>query len=160
MTTMDRLDRNLRDFVKMYKWQRIDPVPWAVMNMPLAEARLGLVVHACMTQPDQPPFRAEEPEFDASIRIIDSDTDPQTLVNTYPGQGFDHAGLEADANLLVPLDRLHEMVERAEIGGVTERTVSLCGHLPHPRQLIDETAPQIARIFIEDRADVVLLVPA
>jgi D-proline reductase (dithiol) PrdB len=160
MATLEGLPEELRTFVNMYAWRRNDPVPWAEPRKPLAQSRVGLVVNACMTMPDQPPFRTEAPDFDPSLRIVPSDTDPQTLVNTYPGQAFDHAGLRADANLLIPLDRLREMTASGEIGGLTPRTVSLCGHLPHPQQLIDETAPQIAKLFEEDGADVVLLVPA
>lgn len=160
MTTMKQLTPELRTFLKMYKWQRIDPVPFAEPLVPLARSRVGLVVMACMTLPDQPPFRADQPDNDASMRVVPSDTDPCTLVNTYPGQNFDHTGLQLDANLLVPLDRLRDMKRLGEIGSIAPRTVSLCGHLPKPRRLIEETAPQIASLFAEDLADVVLLVPA
>lgn len=160
MTTMDRLAPELRTFLKMYKWQRIDPVPWAPPIGLLRDSVVGLVITACMTMPDQPPFQAERPENDSSMRIVPSDTDPCTLVNTYPGQAFDHAGLETDANLLVPLDRLRDMERASEIGGIAPRTVSLCGHIVKPAQLIEQTAPQIAEVFAEDLADVVLLVPA
>lgn len=160
MTTMDALNPELRTFLKMYKWQRVDPVPWAEQLQPLSQSRVGLVVMACMTMPDQPPFEAERPDNDASLRIVPSDTDPCSLVNTYPGQAFDHAGLSLDANILVPLDRLREMVRDGEIGGIAPRVASICGHLPKPKQLIEETAPEIALMFAEDLADVVLLVPA
>jgi D-proline reductase (dithiol) PrdB len=113
-----------------------------------------------MTNPSEPPFHAEQPENDPSIRILTSTAEPQTLVNTFPGQAFDHAGLEADANLLIPLDRLRELVADGEIGELAPREVSMCGHLPKPRHLIDSVAPEIARMFVHDGVDVVLLVPA
>ena len=160
MATMEALNPELRTFLKMYKWQRIDPVPWAAPRIPLSDSQVGLVVNACMTMPDQPPFDAEQPGNDPSIRIVPSDTDPSVLVNTFPGQSFDHAGLFADPNLLIPLDRLREMHDRGEIAGITPRTVSLCGHLPKPKALMEETAPEIAAMFVEDGADVVVLVPA
>lgn len=160
MATLESLDPQLRTFVKMYKWQRIDPVPWARMDKPLSQSTVGLVVTACMVMEDQPPFEAERPENDPSLRVIPSDLDPQMLVNTYEDQAFEHAGVNADANLLVPLDRLREMAARGEIGGIGPRTVSLCGHLPKPQRLMDETAPEIARMFVDDGVDVVLLVPA
>ena len=160
MAKMEELDPKLRTFIEMYAWRRNDPVPWAAPRKPLRDSRVGLVVTPCQTMPDQPPFQPVEPDFDASIRIVPSDVRPQTMVNTYPQQAFDHTGLMEDANVLIPLDRLREMTSSGEIGGVTPRTVSLCGHLPHPQRLIDETAPEIARIFAEDGADAVLLVPA
>lgn len=160
MATMESLNRELRTFLQMYKWHRIDPVPWTEPKKRLAESRVGLVANACMTMPGQPPFEAERPNNDPSIRVIPTEVDPRVLVNTYPGQAFDHAGLEADPNLLVPLDRLREMAKNGEIGGLTERTVSLCGHLPKPQALIEYVAPEIARMFVDDGADVVVLVPA
>jgi D-proline reductase (dithiol) PrdB len=160
MATMEELAPEVRAFVSAYGWQRIDPVPWARMRTPLERARVGLVATACMTMPDQPPFHAEQPDNDPSIRIVSRGTDPAVLVNTFPGQAFDHAGLAEDANLLVPLDRLREMAAAGEIGELAPRAVSLCGHLPKPRRLIDETAPEIARMFVEDGADAVVLVPA
>lgn len=160
MARTEELPQGLRTFIEMYAWQRNDPVTWAPVDRPLSSSRVGLVVMACMTMPDQPPFRAEEPDFDPSIRIVPSDTDPRTLVNTYPEQAFDHAGLRSDADLLIPLDRLREMVADGEIRRLAPRAVSMCGHLPHPQRLIEETAPQVAHLFLEDAADVVLLVPA
>lgn len=160
MTTMEKLNPELRTFLTMYKWTRIDPVPWAASGKPLADSKIGLVVHACMTMPDQPPFNAELPDNDPSIRIVPSDTDPRVLVNTYPGQGFDHAGLQSDPDLLIPINRLREMVDSGELGELGPRVVSLCGHLTKPKVLIEETAPEIARMFAEDGIDVALLVPA
>ncbi|MRR11036.1 hypothetical protein EG835_00770, partial [bacterium] len=68
MTTTDRLPPELRTFVKMYHWRRIDPVPWAVPIGLLKDSLVGLVVTACMTQYDQQPFEAERPDNDASMR--------------------------------------------------------------------------------------------
>ena len=157
MAKISELPAGVRAFVSSYGWQHIDPVPWAVPAKRLNVSRIGLVVTACMTLSDQAPFQAEQPENDASIRVVPSQTDPDALVNTFAGQAFDHAGLRADANLLVPLDRLHELAAAGEIGEVSPRTVSLCGHLPKPRKLMRETAPEVAQMFVEDGADAVLL---
>jgi D-proline reductase (dithiol) PrdB len=160
MSTMEEFGPEVRAFVSSYGWHRIDPVPWAKVDKPLVRSRVGLVVTACMTLPGQPPFEAEQPDNDPSVRLVPSGADPSTLVNTFAGQAFDHAGLAADANLLVPMDRLHELAVAGAIGKVSPRVVSLCGHLPKPRRLIAETAPWIAQLFVEDGADVVVLVPA
>ncbi len=160
MTTMGKLSPELRTFLQLYKWHEIDPVPWATPTTPLSQSRVGLVVTACMTMTDQPPFDAERDENDASIRYIPSDTDPRTLVNTFSAQAFDHSGLQADPDLLVPIDRLREMEYAGEIGELAPRVVSLCGHLPKPRALIEESAPDIARLFAGDRVDTVICVPA
>lgn len=160
MTTMDQLSPEIRTFVKMYKWHRVDPVPWAQPLGLLAESRVGLVVMACMTLADQPPFHADRPGNDQSMRLIPSDMDPYELVNTYPEQAFDHVVLELDPNVLVPLDRLRDLERSGEIGSVAEQTVSLCGHISKPDEIVTKTAPEIALLFAEDLVDVALLVPA
>ena len=160
MTTMDQLSPEIRAFVKMYKWQRIDPVPWAQPLGLLADSRVGLVVTACMTLPGQPPFQADRPGNDQSMRLIPSETDPSVLANTYPDQAFDHVGLQLDANILVPLDRLRDLERSGEIGSMAAQAVSLCGHISKPDELVEKTAPDIALRFAEDLTDVVLLVPA
>ncbi len=159
MADWEGLPPDVRDFLRVYQWHPAQPA-WAPMRKPLAQSRLGLVVTACMTMPGDPPFHAEDPDNDPSIRIVPSDTDPGSLVNTFPGQAFDHAGLAADANVLIPLDRLRELVDASELGGIAPRTVSLCGHLPKPKRFIEFVAPEIARMFAEDEADAVVLVPA
>lgn len=160
MATLEEMPADVRSFVKAYQWQRIDPVPWAEVKKRLSDSRVGVVVTACMVMPDQPPFDAEQPGNDPSIRIVSRHVDPHVLVNTFPGQAFDHAGLREDPNLLIPLDRLREMVWLGEIGEITTRVVSLCGHITKPKRLVGETAPEIAQIFGEDAADTVILVPA
>ena len=110
---MEELSPQLRTFVQMYAWRRIDPVPWAPVIKSLAESRVGLVFMACMVTPKQQPFTPREPDFDASLRIVASDTDPRTLVNTYPEQAFDHSVLAQDPNVIIPLDRLREMAAAA-----------------------------------------------
>lgn len=160
MATIEGLPDGVREFIERYRWHAIDPVPWARPKKPLPESCVGLVVMACMTAPDQPPFQAEQPGNDPTLRILPSATDPASLVNTYPGQAFDHAGLREDPNLLVPIDRLREMAELGEIGGLTDRVVSMCGHIVNPRPLQAEYAPEAAAVFAEDGADVVMLVPA
>lgn len=159
MAELSTMPKDVADFVRMYRWHGNDPVPWAVWDRRLSESRIGLVVMACMVMPDQEPFDAEKPGNDPSLRVIPEGTDPAVLVNTFAGQAFDHSGLFADADLLVPLDRMRELADRQVIGALG-LTISLCGHLPKPQLFIDETAPRIAGLFADDGSDAALLVPA
>jgi glycine/betaine/sarcosine/D-proline reductase family selenoprotein B len=155
---MGDLSRGEREFLAAYQWTRVDPVPWATPRESLAEARIGLVTTACLTIPGQPRFYAERPGSDPSVRIIPSDTHATDLHNGSPHDVFDHSRVEADANILAPLDRLNEMDVAGEIGSLTPWAVSLCGHLPNPRRLVEHTAPEVARLFGDTRTDSVLIV--
>ncbi len=46
----------VRAFLRAYRWRRIDPVPWAPLEKPLAECRLALVSSAGFVLRDQQPF--------------------------------------------------------------------------------------------------------
>jgi D-proline reductase (dithiol) PrdB len=160
MAEIKDLSGELQQFVRTYAWQHIDPVPWAEPKAPASSLRVGLVVTACEKLPDQEHFTGMDTGGDPTFRIFSADGSVSDLVNDYAEQAFDHAGLHADPNLLVPLDRMREMARAGTIGEFSPRVVSMCGHIPKPRRLIDETAPQIANLFAEDGAGAVVLVPA
>ena len=67
-----------------------------------------------------------------------------------------------DLNVFYPLDRLRELVAAGRLGGLTAQHVSLMGHVEehHLPTLTGSTAPQIAQLMRDQRADIVLLVPA
>ena len=157
---MQDLPADVRNFLSTYAWQRIDPVPWAEPKAPTSELRVGLVATACEKLADQPHYSGVETGGDPTPRIVSAALPVSALANDYPQQAFDHAGLTADPNLLVPLDRMRELEAAGVIGSFSPRVVSMCGHIAKPKRLIDETAPQIAELFAEDGAGAVVLLPA
>jgi D-proline reductase (dithiol) PrdB len=72
---------------------------------------------------------------------------------------FDHAGIEADRNLALPLDRLRELVEAGMVGEAAPRHFSIMGSLIAPARLISDSGPEIARKSKKDAVDAVLLAP-
>ena len=146
MAKTEELPEQLRTFIEMYAWRRNDPVPWAAAGSRCPSPASACVVMACQTMRDQPPFDTEEPDFDPSIRLIPSDTDPRHAREHLPRPGVRPrrpAGGRRPAHPARPAER--DGGVRARSAGSRRRTVSLCGHLPHPQRLIDETAPEIAR---------------
>lgn len=153
MADLNELPLATRLFVKSYPWRRIDPVPWASLTRPLAEAKVAIVSTAGLVAPEQPPF-GEFRGGDWSHRELPDGIDVRTLVDTHRSRSFDHAGMHADPNLAFPLDRLHEM------GVITNhRHFSFMGSITAPGRLIRTSAPEVAGKLAEDGADAVLLVP-
>ena len=113
----------------------------------------GLVV------PGDEPFDQAVLGGDFSYRVIPSDCDLQGLEEHHRSSSFDHAGLEQDRNLALPLDRLREMAKSGEIGDVAPRHLSFMGSITAPGRLTRTTAPQAAQLLVEDGVDVALLVP-
>jgi D-proline reductase (dithiol) PrdB len=149
----------VRAFLKAYRWRRIDPTPWTPLRKPLAEANVAIVTTAGLVMPDQEPFDDDVKGGDSSFRVILSEAEVASLIDTHRSETFDHSGIRADPNLAFPLDRLHEMQRDGRIGRVNERHLSFMGSITAPGRLIRDSAPAAAELLVKDGVDVALLVP-
>jgi D-proline reductase (dithiol) PrdB len=161
MATYDDMSLKERLFMKAYPFSRytIDPVPLARLEKPLNLARVALVTTGGLHPPDQPRF-ASMAIGDQSFREIPDSIDAQSLVESHTSGAFDHLGVKLDKNLIFPLDRFRELVERGMIGELNHRHFSFMGSVLRPGKLVRETAPQVARSLREDGVDAVFLTPA
>ncbi|HEX8152851.1 MAG TPA: glycine/sarcosine/betaine reductase selenoprotein B family protein [Thermoanaerobaculia bacterium] len=159
MGDYDEFPLSVRIFLRAYRWRRIDPVPFAPLRKPLREARIALISSAGFVRPDQPPFDAHIRGGDTSFRAIDATENVNNLINTHRSESFDPGGIEADANVAFPLDRMRELAAAGEIGALAPRTISFMGSITAPGRLVVQTAPAIAGMLQDDRADAALLVP-
>jgi D-proline reductase (dithiol) PrdB len=146
-------------FMKAYPYRRVDWRPGATLKMPLAEARVAVVTTAAYYGPDQPPFDTSIRGGDYSYRSIPLDTDLTTLRIAHRSDAFDMRGIASDKNLALPLDRLKALVEEGVIGSLAPRHFSFMGSIAAPGRLMATTAPEVARMLLEDEADAVLLTP-
>ena len=159
MPQLSELGFALRTFLRAYRWRRLDPVPAAELRRPLDRCRVALVSSAGLVMPGDAPFDEAVRGGDWGYRLIAGDADVGRLEEHHRSDSFDHAGIEADRNVALPLDRLRELRERGEIGAVAPRHVSLMGSITAPGRLVKRTAPAVAEIFAADDVDVALLVP-
>ncbi|MCB1008506.1 MAG: selenoprotein B glycine/betaine/sarcosine/D-proline reductase [Acidobacteria bacterium] len=148
-----------RVFLRGYPWRRVDSVPWAVLARPLAEARVALVTSAGLVPAGEPPFDERVAGGDWSHRVVPADVDLEAMVESHRSELFDHAGVAADRNLALPIDRLRELVATGEAGEVAPRHASIMGSLTAPGRLVKRTAPAIAEMLRGDGVDAAALVP-
>ena len=153
------LSLSLRAFLKAYPWRVIDPVPCAALEMPLSECRVALLSSAGFVVPGEEPFSSSIKGGDFSYRVIPDDIAVQTLEEHHRSDSFSHDGLEADRNMGLPLDRLHELAADGVIGSVAPRHISVMGSITAPGRYIRKTLPVVADIFVADEVDVALMVP-
>ena len=161
MATYDDLSLHVRLFMKGYMFSRhaIDPMPRAELSKPLNQARVALVTTAGLKTPEQADFDHSIKMGDSSFREIPNAVDVRTLIESHRSYAFDHSGVEADRNLVFPLDRFRELQQQGVIGELNQRHFSFMGSIVGPRGLIDETAPEVARMLRADGVEAALLTP-
>lgn len=126
------------------------PIPWFPAQIPLREASIALITSAGVHLKRDPPFDMENPEGDASFRLIPGDAVLSALTITH--DYYDHRAADRDVNCVFPLERLREHAAAGRIGRVAPRHIGTMGHIlgPEERRLVTETAPAIARLLVDD----------
>src|SRR5204863_4535068 len=107
-----------------------------------------------------PPFEMDDPDGDASFRMIPSDVDPRRLTITH--RYYDHRSADRDVNVVLPLQRLRELIDEGRVGAIAPRAYSFMGHIDgrHLPTLIERTAPMVADRPLADGADAAFVSPA
>jgi D-proline reductase (dithiol) PrdB len=159
MAKMSDLKLAHQIFMRAYPYRKVDWRPGAVLKKPLNESRIAVVTTAAFFTPEQPSFDHSIRGGDYSYRIIPADADLTTLRSAHKSDAFDARGIESDKNLALPLDRLRSLAEEGVIGSVAPRHFSFMGSITAPARLIGDTAPEVARMLLEDAVDAVLLTP-
>ncbi len=159
MVETRELSVGLRAFLKTYPWRRIDPVPMATLRKPISECNVALVSSAGFVMPGEKPFSGLVRGGDFSFRGIPGDIDVQSLEEYHSSDSFSRAGVEADRNMGLPLDRLHELAAAGVIGSVAPRHISVMGSITAPNRYVKRTLPVIADLLVGDHVDIALMVP-
>jgi D-proline reductase (dithiol) PrdB len=134
--------------------------PWAPLAKPLCDSVVALVTTAGVHLKSQEPFDMADPDGDPSFRAIPVDAARADLTITH--KYYDHSAADRDINVVLPLDRINELVAERRIRGIAPFAYGFMGHIdgPHVKTLIEKTAPEVARRLKADRADAVILTPA
>jgi D-proline reductase (dithiol) PrdB len=159
MGNLNEFSMAVRTFLRVYPWRRIDPAPWKELAKPLNECRLALISTAGLVAPGQDPFDETVRGGDVSFREIPSDIEMGELIERHRSESFDHAGLQEDPNLGLPIERGRELAEQGRIGSLNRRHLSFMGSITAPGRLMRQTAPAAARLLADDAVDAALLVP-
>lgn len=142
-----------------WKGEETGEIPWSPARIPLREASIALVTSAGVHLKHDHPFDMENPEGDASFRVIPGDTALRDLTITH--DYYNHRAADRDLNCVFPLGRLRELAAAGRIGRVAPRHIGTMGHIlgSEERRLVTETAPAIARLLVADGVDYVVAAP-
>jgi D-proline reductase (dithiol) PrdB len=81
------------------------------------------------------------------------------ILQSHVSIGFDHTAFYRDMNVTLPLDRMHELVQRGVLGKLAPHAYSFMGAIRNSRRLLEETAPEVAQRLQNEGVEVVLLTP-
>jgi len=124
-----------------------------------ADSRLILITSAgAYLGSVQPTFDASNDLGDYSIREIPFDTPFHDI--KYAHEHYNHAAVNEDPQVLLPLKHLKELRSEGTIGSITSSFVSFMGYQPDVKRVVEELIPQIFDAVKKEEADAALLVPS
>ena len=139
--------------------RQADAVPWTPLRTPLARTTFALLTTGGAHLRDDQPFNMVDPHGDPSYRAIPANTSLHAITITH--DYYNHADADRDLNIILPLSRFGELVQRGIIGGLAT-AYSFMGHITdeHIDTLINDTAPAVARRLRDEGVTAALLTPA
>lgn len=138
-------------------------IPWTPLSKSLSDCTVAIISTGGIALKTDRPFDQEgelkNPWWgDPSYRVI-----PQTArtedIRVYH-QHIDPSLAEQDLNCLLPIERLHELVEMKNVGRAASSHYSIMGYILDPEELLKETVPAIIEHLRAETVDIVVLVPA
>ncbi|SRR6056297_525279 len=134
-------------------------IPWVPPAVPLAQAKLALITTAGIHHRHQTPFDMGDSDGDPSCRELNTATlfDDFVITHDY----YNHSDADKDPNIILPLDRLKELVDEKVLGSIAATHYSFMGHIdgPHIDTLINRTAMEITHKLRAEKVDIALLTP-
>ncbi|MHB8836778.1 MAG: glycine/sarcosine/betaine reductase selenoprotein B family protein [Candidatus Methylomirabilia bacterium] len=134
-------------------------IPWTAATTPPAAATIALVTTAGVHHRDQPPYDMHDPDGDPSFRELDLERSLDSLMITH--DYYDHKDADRDLNVVLPVERLRELVASGEVGAVARLAYGFMGHITgrHLETLKRRTAPEVAARLKRAGVGAVLLAP-
>lgn len=121
---------------------------------------MALVSTAGVHLRTQVPFDMENPLGDPSFRDIPASVSAEELTITH--DYYDHRDADRDINIVFPWQRLRELARQGLVGAVSPLHIGFMGHIDGElvATLLEQTAPDAARLLVQNQVDVALLFPA
>ncbi len=148
-------------FIAAYRpWETEGDIPWVQPAKPLRACKVALVTTSGVHHRGQKPFDMQDQDGDPSYRELDNDRIAADFQITH--DYYDHSDAERDLNIVLPLQRLQELVAEKVIGRLNSRHFAFMGHIDgrHIPTLIEQSAQEVAGKLCSDEVDLVLLTPA
>ena len=154
MPSLDRLPQINRTTLLTRPVEVHHETPFTPLPVPVRQARLAIVTTAGLHRRGDRPFTPD----DGSFRVIPSSATEAELVQSHVSIGYERASQARDINVVFPLDRLRELVQRGELGEIAANHYSLLGAQADSTRPAAVSGAELAQRLLGE-ADVVLLTP-
>jgi D-proline reductase (dithiol) PrdB len=139
----------------VYQWvNHVDPPPWKPMPRPLSHTRLALAASGGIYAAGQKAFHYKD---DVSFRAIPVDAAQEDLRVAH--FAFDLTDARKDPNVIFPLAALKRLVQKGDVGQLTDHAFTFMGGIYSARRVAEELAPALAERILSEGAEAALLVP-
>jgi hypothetical protein len=141
----------------LYRHPRNQEIP-GTAGVDLSRSRLMFISTAGgYLRETQQPFDTADPLGDYTLRAFPTSSPFDQLA--YAHDHYDHARIDADPQVALPLVYLKELDERGRIGSLSPSVVSLMGYQPDSARAAREMAPQVVELARAEGAQAALLAP-
>lgn len=127
--------------------------PW-ISPKTLNESTVAIVSTAGLHRRADEPFKLGAVDY----RLLPGDVEFSEVVVSHVSTNFDRSAFQQDPNIWFPLDRLREMQNDGEIGGISQWHYSFMGAQPNHQALAD-AGEEVGRLLAADGVDVAFMVP-
>ena len=122
------------------------------------QSRLMLITSAgAYVDERQEPFDAANPVGDYTYRLIPTEIPFEKI--KYAHAHYDHAFIDEDPQVALPLKLLSSMVLSGKIGMLASSVISIMGYQPDSSLIVDNLVPHIIKIAKEHYVQTALLTP-
>jgi len=137
-----------------------DEIPFAPLKKPLSQCRVALITTGGTHLKTDKPFDMENPQGDASYREIPGDTAPEDITITH--KYYNHQDADKDLNVVLPFDRMRELISEGVIGELAPIHFGFMGHIDGEQLpiLLNQTAPEVAEKLKAADVDFAFMTPA
>jgi D-proline reductase (dithiol) PrdB len=153
MVRLSQLSEMARRSALTHPCQINDDTPWSVPQTPLPEARLALVTTAGLHLRGDRPFV----NADNTYRILPTDSQARDLVQSHVSIGFDDTAIQRDLNVVLPLDRMRELVVQRAIGSLGPNVYSFMGAQRPPYAAHEASGAEVGGRLRSEGVDYVFL---
>ncbi len=121
----------------------------------LSECTVGLFTTGGVHLKSDTPFDIDNEHGDPTYRTIDMSANSTDLMITHTH--YNHVEADKDVNCIFPIDRLRELKDQGIIGNIAPYSYNIMGFNPDPSDLINKTAPTLAKKYSEDGVDLLFM---